>query len=115
MNFEFPVWVTAAVMGIEGHLSEAPALAAAWDVLSENAKAHVRFCWANMLMDESEAAGLLEPPVRTKGTPAELPFGCIRDPATKSAHGLAHHRLECNCDVCYPPPILPERVDALPE
>lgn len=55
-------------------------------------------------------AGLLKEPKGIERFPilspreakADLPFGCVRDPATKSAHGLAHHRLECNCDVCYP-------------
>lgn len=39
-----------------------------------------------------------------------LPFGCRLDPKKKSAHGLAHHRLECECDVCYPPASMYEGV-----
>ncbi len=33
----------------------------------------------------------------------DLPFGCVRDPAEKSQWGLDRHRLECNCEQCYPP------------
>lgn len=48
---KYPPWILAAVMGIEGDLSDRRVLRHAWESIDEDTKAEIRTAWANTILD----------------------------------------------------------------